>query len=105
MPWDFVAYAVYKALSKSNKKVAVFLAAFIGDLFTYIVTSLQLAIAHPASSGGFATSAVKFLGIFAPTQVPLAIIEGILTVLIFVALETYAEAEMKSLGFASGGMK
>ncbi|NLN97367.1 MAG: energy-coupling factor ABC transporter permease [Eubacteriaceae bacterium] len=101
----FVAYAVYKALSKSNKKVAVFLAAFIGDLFTYIVTSLQLAIAHPASSGGFATSAVKFLGIFAPTQVPLAIIEGILTVLIFVALETYAEAEMKSLGFASGGMK
>ena len=42
---------------------------------------------------------LKFLGVFAPTQLPLGILEGILTVLIMIALETYAMPELKSLGF------
>ena len=41
----------------------------------------------------------KFLLVFAPTQVPLAIIEGILTVLIIMALETYAKPELRAIGF------
>ena len=36
--------------------------------------------------------------IFAPTQVPLAIIEGIITVVIFMGLETYAKPELRAMG-------
>ena len=97
----FVAYGIYLLCKRArvNRKVGVFLAAALGDLFTYCVTSIQLALAYPSESGGIAASAVKFLGIFAPTQLPLAIIEGILTVLIVMALETYANPELKSIGF------
>lgn len=56
-------------------------------------------MAYPSEQGGVAASAVKFLGVFAPTQLPLAIIEGILTVIIVIALETYASPELKSIGF------
>lgn len=96
-----LAYFVYKLLKgmNVNKKVTVFLAAFLGDLFTYCVTSVELAIAYPSEVGGFGASLVKFLGIFATTQVPLAIIEGILTVVIIIGLETYAQDELKCLEF------
>lgn len=39
----------------------------------------------------------KFMGIFAVTQVPLAIIEGIVTVIVIIGLETYAKPELKEL--------
>lgn len=96
-----VSWLLYKALEKLkvNKRVSVFAAAFIGDLFTYCVTSFQLAIAYPSEIGGVGASVVKFLGIFATTQFPLAVIEGILTVVIVIALETYAKEELHSLEF------
>lgn len=80
-----VSYGVYRAGKKMglNTFVSVFLAAALGDLFTYVVTSFQLAFAYPDPATGVMGSAVKFLGIFAVTQIPLAIIEGILTALIF----------------------
>ena len=37
--------------------------------------------------------------VFAPTQVPLAIIEGILTMIIVIGLETYAKPELRAIGF------
>lgn len=97
----FVSFGIYKLCQKMkvNRKIGVFLAACIGDLFTYCITSIQLAFAYPSETGGVAASAVKFLGVFAPTQLPLAIIEGILTVIIVIALETYASPELKSIGF------
>ena len=96
-----VSFGLYKLCEKCkwNRKVSVFLAAFLGDLFTYCVTSIQLALAYPSESGGIAASAVKFLGVFAPTQLPLAVIEGILTVVIVIALESYARPELKAVGF------
>ena len=96
-----LSYVIYKALKKANvnKKVTVFLAACLGDLFTYCVTSFELAIAYPSEVGGIGASMAKFLGVFATTQVPLAIIEGILTVIIMIGLETYAKDELKSLDF------
>ncbi|NSB13583.1 energy-coupling factor ABC transporter permease [Clostridium beijerinckii] len=101
----FVSYGIYrlcKAL-KVNKYVGIFLAASIGDLFTYCVTSIQLALAYPSENGGFMVSAAKFLAVFAPTQVPLAVIEGILTVVIIIGLETYAKSELTGLGLVKGG--
>lgn len=97
----FLAWGLYALLKrlKVNRRVSIFLAAALGDLFTYCVTSLQLALAYPSQQGGIAASAVKFLGVFAPTQLPLAIIEGILTVVIVIALESYAEPELKLIGY------
>lgn len=97
----FVSYGIYTLCKKMNvnKKVSIFLAAAMGDLFTYCVTSIQLALAYPSQHGGVMASAVQFLGVFAPTQLPLAILEGVLTVMIMVALETYALPELKSIGF------
>ena len=96
-----VSYAIYKVLKSMNvnKRVSVFFAAFLGDLFTYCVTSFQLAMAYPSPEGGIGASIVKFLGIFATTQLPLAIIEGILTVIIVIGLETYAKDELSSINF------
>lgn len=96
-----LSYLIYRFCKKGNvnRTFSVFLAAFLGDIFTYCVTSLQLAIAYPSAEGGIGASAVKFLGVFAPTQLPLAIIEGILTVIIVITLETYAKPELKAIGF------
>lgn len=97
----FAAYGIYLLCRKCrvNKMAGIFLAAFLGDLFTYCVTSIQLALAFPSTQGGVFASALEFLGIFAPTQLPLAVVEGILTVLIMMALENYAKPELKSIGF------
>ncbi|OOM07497.1 energy-coupling factor ABC transporter permease [Clostridium saccharobutylicum] len=101
----FVSYAIYKLckILKVNNYLGIFLAASIGDLFTYCITSIQLALAYPSDNGGVMVSAIKFLAVFAPTQVPLAIIEGILTVVIIIGLETYAKPELKGLGLMNGG--
>lgn len=99
-----ISYILYKfsIKLKINRRVSIFLAAALGDLFTYCVTSVQLAVAYPSPEGGVAASIVKFLGVFAPTQLPLAIIEGILTVIVVIGLETYAKSELKVIGFIGG---
>ena len=102
-----VSFGIYFALKKAkvNRKVNVFLAAAIGDLFTYCVTAFQLALAHPSEAGGVGASFAKFLAVFAPTQVPLAVIEGILTVVIIIAMESFAAKELKSVGFLEEAAK
>ena len=96
-----VSWGLYRAGRKLNlpKKLNVFLAAAIGDLFTYCVTSLQLAMAYPSDNGGVAASVVEFLGVFAPTQLPLAVIEGLLTMLVIMGMETYAMPELRAIGY------
>lgn len=76
-----LAFVIYHALKKQNRSVAVFLAATLGDLFTYIITATQLAIVYHEGIG-FMGALGKFLSIFAVTQVPIAIVEGLLTVVI-----------------------
>lgn len=95
----FVAYGVYKAAGamKSPQWLAVFLAASLGDLLTYVVTSLQLALAFPSVDGGVMASLVKFMSIFAVTQIPLAISEGIPTVMVFNAIMAYSSESFSGL--------
>lgn len=88
---------------KLPKLCNVFIAAMLGDVFTYCVTSFQLALAYPSNEGGFWASAVEFLTVFAPTQLPLAIIEGILTMLVVMGLETYAKSELTELRVGKEG--
>lgn len=94
-----VSYAVYNINKKLKgpRWLGVFLAAALGDLMTYVTTSIQLGLAFPSPAGGVAASVIKFMGIFAITQIPLAISEGILTVIIFNAITSYSKDTLKSL--------
>jgi cobalt/nickel transport system permease protein len=100
----FVAYGLYRGLPAIGLSipVAIFAAATLGDLSTYVVTSLQLALAFPDPIGGVIGAAVKFLGIFAITQVPLAVSEGLLTVIVWNLLAKYSRDELTSLGAFQG---
>lgn len=95
----FIAYVIYKVGRKVNLSfaVSVFLAAMLGDLGTYIVTSIQLSLAFPAEVGGFFASFTKFASIFGITQIPLAISEGLLTVIVMNLLLKYNSTELHHL--------
>lgn len=71
---------------KLSVSLSIFIGASLGNLATYMMTSFQLALAFPDPVSGLAGSLVKFMGIFAVTQIPLAISEGILTVLVMKAV-------------------
>lgn len=94
----YVAYGIYHLILKTgHQKVAIFMASALEDLLTYITTSIQLALAFPAAQGGFMAAFLKFAGIFAVTQVPLAISEGLLTVLVWNWLQSYARQDLETL--------
>jgi len=78
-------YTVYKTLKNTSISIyiTVFLTCVVADLMTYIITSIQLALAYPAEVGGILWSLSAFLGIFAVTQIPLAIAEGCILTLAF----------------------
>ena len=80
-----VGWGIYRALrdTRVSMYVTVFLACAFADLFTYVMTSMELALAYPAQVGGVGSSFVVFMGIFAITQIPLAILESIILVLVF----------------------
>jgi cobalt/nickel transport system permease protein len=94
-----VAYAIFKMVIKLKGPswLAVFLGTAFGNLLTYVTTSIQLALAFPSEIGGVIASAAKFMSIFAITQIPLAISEGILTVLIFNSIAAYSSTELEYL--------
>lgn len=89
----FIAWGTYRLVLALclSEKVAVFAAAMLGDWSTYMVTAGQLAAAFPDTVGGFWASYAKFLGVFAITQLPLAVVEGILSVVVYSALIRYGE--------------
>jgi len=84
-PW--MSWTLYRATSRFGSGPASFLAAFGGDLFTYLVTAMQLAFAFPAADGGVPVAAGRFLAIFGVTQIPLALLEGALTVFVLRSLK------------------
>ncbi|TYQ12731.1 UNVERIFIED_CONTAM: cobalt/nickel transport system permease protein [Acetivibrio alkalicellulosi] len=89
-------FGIFILLKKFGVKrsISVFTAAFIGNILTYMVTSFQLSIAFPDIEGGVFVSLVKFLGIFAVTQIPLAISEGLLTVIVYDGIKKYSTNEL-----------
>ncbi|MDP5337938.1 MAG: energy-coupling factor ABC transporter permease [Nodularia sp. (in: cyanobacteria)] len=100
----FAAYWIYHLTKRltGKQRIAIFLAAALANLLTYIITSVQLALAFPAPVGGFMASFAKFAGIFAITQVPLAISEGLLTVLVWNWLQSYTSQELELLKLIQG---
>ena len=100
----YVAYALFRSARRVGVSMgpSVFVAAAIANLCTYLTTSVQLALAFPDPVSGLAGSFVKFAGIFALTQVPLAVIEGLVTVAVVNTLTTYSRPELTRLRFLTG---
>ena len=78
-------YVIYRLLKNTslNIYITVFVVTAVADLITYVITSLELALAYPAQFGGVMTSFATFFAIFAVTQIPLAIVEGCVLALVF----------------------
>ncbi|MEM2925399.1 MAG: energy-coupling factor ABC transporter permease [Methanocellales archaeon] len=96
----FMGYIVYKVLNKANLKweYVVFATAFTADIFTYVITSTQIAAAYPIPS--FSQAWLVFMAIFVMTQIPIGIAEGLLSVALFHYLVEYRGdllAELKVL--------
>ena len=77
----FMTFGIYKVCQKLNVN--------------------KLAVAYPSESGGIGASMIKFLGVFAVTQIPLAILEGLLSVIIISVLEVYAKNELADLNYVN----
>ena len=97
-PW--VGYGCYRLAARLrwNRGVGVFLALAMANMATYVTTSVQLGLAFPDAVSGVAGSVAKFLGIFAITQIPLAVAEGLLGVLVFRILTDVARPQLARLG-------
>lgn len=95
----FAAYILYKLLRRVGVRpaICVFFAAFIGDISAYVATSAQLALAFYNAGNTFWFAFAKFLGIFAITQIPIAISEGLLTVVVYEGLKKYSRREVEEL--------
>ncbi len=79
-----LGFSVWMLFKKTrlSPSIGIFAAAAVADLATYIVTAFELALAFP-TNGSVLTSFAQFFEIYAITQIPLAIAEGLLSVLIF----------------------
>lgn len=94
-----VSYGIYAGLKRTNmnKSFIVFLAASLGNLATYVVTAGQLSLVFQDPVTGLMGSLAKFLTVFAVTQIPLAIVEGLLTAVIYNLLVDYNKEGVISL--------
>ena len=81
-------------LSPESRLIA---ATVISSLATYVTTAFQLAIAFPDPAGGVLASSARFLSIFVPVQVQVAIIESLVAVAVWRAVKV----ETRSLEVAS----
>ncbi len=91
-PW--AGYAVWVLLRRAGAamELGVLAAMAVADLASYCVTSLQLAIAYPDPD--LLSALAKFAGVFAITQIPLALMEGLAGVLLFRFLAKVAAPEL-----------
>lgn len=94
-----VAWGVFVALRKAGLGLGlcVGITAALANLVTYTVTSLQLALAFPID-GSIIAAFTAFGTIFAVTQIPLAIIEGIICALVAKFIVRVKPEILKDLG-------
>lgn len=93
-----LGYLVWRIckIAGTRNSIAMFLTASLADLFTYVMTGLQLAMVFQGA-GGFMDSFLKFEAVFSVTQIPLAIGEGILSVLMYDFLVKYRGDLLKQI--------
>ncbi|MBR3410428.1 MAG: energy-coupling factor ABC transporter permease [Candidatus Methanomethylophilaceae archaeon] len=101
----FFGLILWKILrsAKAGVFVSMFVAASVADLMTYVVTAIQMTLNVVTANGAdFVSSFVDFMSVYAVTQVPLAIIEGIVLAMFAQYLSTarpdlFAIADANSL--------
>ncbi len=93
-----LAFVVWMVGRKARlpSSVVVFIAVGLSDFGTYVVTSAQLALAFPIAGNVF-DSFLSFGAIYAVTQIPLAVGEAILAVLLFNFLVKYKGELLSSM--------
>ena len=95
----FLSWGIYRLFTKLkvNPSVTVFLATALGSLFTYCVTAFQLAAAFPGANGSIMVSFIKFISIFGITQLPLSVVEGFISVMVFNFIQSHNAEELMAL--------
>jgi len=89
---------------KVNPAINVFIVAFVADIVTYLVTSLQLTLIVPyAGIDAFINTYTTFFGIFCLTQIPLAIAEGLMVVFFFSYLADVRPDLVEGMGYKTTG--
>ena len=76
-----VGLVFWKILRKANVGVFISMAvaAALADLMTYVVTAIQMALnVFTTNNANFVDAFVDFMSVYAVTQIPLAIIEGLI---------------------------
>lgn len=78
---SLVGYGIFKLSRRLGLSlgVAAFIAGCLGDLAVYVTTSFELASGGPQLGLPLAKAFVTFLAVFMPTQLPLALLEGLVT--------------------------
>ncbi len=76
-----VGLVFWKILRKANVGVfiSMFVAAALADFMTYVVTAIQMALnVFTTNNANFVDAFVDFMSVYAVTQIPLAIVEGLI---------------------------
>lgn len=68
-----------------------FVAGVVGSLCVYATTSAELALAFPDTTSGIGGAFARFAGLFAITQAPISIVEGLVTAVAVSAINGYAQ--------------
>ena len=87
----FCGLVIWKLLRKYSVGVfiSMFFAAAIADLMTYVVTALQMTLNVVTYNGSdFISSFTDFISVYAVTQIPLAIVEGLVLAVFALYLST-----------------
>ena len=98
-----IGYAVWRCCRRMGLSLpwAAGLAGFIGDISIYLGTSSQLALAIHGDSSLFKVFGVILMG-FLPTQLPLAVLEGLFTALVLKFLAERRQDILIRLGVVEG---
>jgi len=99
-----IGWLGYRAVRGPTSVVTgTFVATVLANVTTYLVTATQLGIAFPAGKGisGMIAAAGNFAAIFAVTQLPIAIIEGLLAAAMIKQLLAVKPAVTAKLGVAT----
>ncbi len=84
-PW----VAWWMAGGHTPTKGRAFLGGFTGSVAVYLTTSAELAMAFPDMEKGVAGAFVRFSGLFAVTQLPIGVVEGIVTFVVLGSVQSY----------------
>lgn len=77
-----VSYALFKLARRMNLSLAwsAGIAGVLGDLSVYLMSSTELALGMPNMPfGSFSHGVIIFMKLYMPTQLPIALLEGLIT--------------------------